>query len=258
MISIGWQRKLFSTGMGFVLLVSLMLTACVPESSSDAQSMTLKFEAVVGSQALAFNRIQYDNPGGEGQFKVRDFQFILSNIKLRSDTGIYLQPDSYHIVRFDNADTSFTLVLDNIPAGDYREIDFSIGVDPDANSSRRSVGDLDPNSRMAWSWDVGYKFILFEGGLNHHYVLSPLVYHVGFSENYRTLRFPLSNLTDNNKNSAKPLARLIFRVDLMSLFKGVNTIDMVALSSVKFDKGDAKLIAENFQGMITLCQRGVC
>ena len=108
------------------------------------------------------------------------------------------------------------------------------------------------------SCDVGYIFILFEGGLNRHDVLSPLVYHVGFSENYRALRFPLSNITANNKNSEKPLTRLVFRVDLMRLFKGVNTIDMGALPSVKFDKDDAKLIADNFQGMITLCQRGAC
>ena len=257
-INISWQVKLSNAAVNFLLLLSLMVTGCTPQKSSKTQSLNLRFKAVVGSQALVFNRTHYANPGGDGKFKIRDFQFIISNIKLHSDTGVYRQRESYHIARFDNAGTSFTLVLDNIPVGNYRDIDFSIGVDPEANSSRRSVGDLDPNSRMAWSWDVGYKFILFEGGLNRHDVLSPLVYHVGFSENYRVLRFPLSNITAKNKNLEKPLARLVFRVDIMSLFKGVNTIDMGALPSVKFDKDDTKLIAENFEAMITLCRRGGC
>ncbi len=250
---IGKKRCLLSTRVSGILLVSLlfpvslMLTGCAPQNSSETQSLTLKFEAFVGSQALAFNRIQYENPGGGGQYKVRDFQFIISNIKLLSETGIYVEADSYHIVRFDNADKSYTMVLDNIPLRDYQTIVLSIGVDPAANSSVQSIGDLDPNSRMAWSWDVGYKFILFEGGLSRDNILSPLVYHVGFNENYKVLPFSI-----NQANSSQELAQLIFKVDIESVFASVNVVDMAALPSVKFDKDDARLIAENYATMITL------
>jgi len=67
-------------------------------------------------------------------------------------------------------------------------------VDPAANGSVAPVGDLDPNGRMAWSWDVGYKFVLFEGGLVLADTQYPLVYHVGFNENYTPLSFGLDRL----------------------------------------------------------------
>ena len=241
------QQFSLSLWVNSALLVSFLLGACTPKTSSVTQSLTLQFKAVVGSKALDFNRIQYENPGGVGQFKIRDFQFIMSNIKLFSEVGNYFETDSYHIVRFDNADKSFAIVIDNIPIRDYQTIALSIGVDPAANSSVQFIGDLDPNSRMAWSWDVGYKFILFEGGLSHHNVLSPLVYHVGFNENYKALSFPI-----NQSRSSQKLAPLNFKVDIESLFTGVNVVDMVELSTVKFDKNDAKRIAENYETMISL------
>jgi hypothetical protein len=230
-----------------------MLVGCSPQNRSETEPLILKFEAFVGEDSLVFNRHQYTNPGGEGQFKVRDFQLFISNIKLLSEAGSYREPESYHIARFDNAEKAFTIVLDNVPIRDYREIEFSIGVDPVANSSVVSVGDLDPNSRMAWSWDVGYKFILFEGGLSLRDVLIPLVYHVGFNENYQALSFSLQKGSPGQQP-----APLIFKVDILSLFVGANVIDMAALSSVKFDKDDAKLIAENYAHMITLCSPGAC
>ena len=76
-----------------------------------------------------------------------------------------------------------------------RSISFGIGVDAAANTSIQSRGDLDPNSQMAWNWKVGYKFVLFEGGmkLNADGVQKPLVYHVGFNENMRRLKFDLTD-----------------------------------------------------------------
>ena len=126
-------------------------------------------------------------------------------------------------------------------------------MDEVANSSIESVGDLDPNSRMAWSWDVGYKFILFEGGLSLEDELVPLVYHVGFDENYRPRSFKLDEPLFAQRSDS-----LTFKVDVMKLFEGASTIDMSALSNVKFDRSDARLLAANYETMITLCRRAEC
>jgi hypothetical protein len=152
----------------------------------------LRFDAVVGDTPLVFNEARYPNPGGSGLFRVRDFQFYLSNIVLHGKEDDYRVPDSYHLARFDNASTSYELDLPNVPQDSYSAITFSIGIDDAANSSIVSVGDLDPNSRMAWNWEVGYKFVLFEGALTDGDTMRPLVYHVGFSENRKTLRFELA------------------------------------------------------------------
>ena len=208
--------------------------------------LALTFHPFVGSEPLVLNESRYANPGGEGHYEVRDFQFFLSNIKLAGESGEYLEPDSYHLVRFDGPDPAFTIVLRGVPRRNYRRIEFGIGVDPAANTSLEQHGDLDPNGRMAWTWEVGYKFVLLEGTLERGGTSIPLVYHVGFDENY----MPVSIALHFEPEPGGPI-RLEFRVDISRLFEGVATVDMTALPSVKFDEADARLLASNFAGMIT-------
>ena len=54
------------------------------------------------------------------------------------------------------------------------------------------MGDLGPDGPMAWSCDVGYKFVLFEGALLVGDIQYPLVYHVGFDENYKQVSFEVN------------------------------------------------------------------
>ena len=208
--------------------------------------LRLRFHPVVGAEQLVVNELRYANPGGGGRFGVRDFQFFLSNIRLAGRTGAYIEPDSYQLVRFDDAEGIYVVTLHDVPPGDYDRIEFGIGVDPAANRSIEPRGDLDPNGRMAWTWDVGYKFVLLEGALVRDGVHTPLVYHVGFDENYKRVstRFDAQLLAAGD-------ADLNFRVDLLSMFTEHATVDMAALSNVKFDRGDAALLARNYAEMIS-------
>jgi hypothetical protein len=208
--------------------------------------LALYFHPFVGREPLVLNEARYPNPGGEGRFKVRDFQFFLSNIRLVSPAGTFIEPDSYHLVRFDGDEPAFVVVLHGVPRWIYERIEFGIGVDAAANRSLVSRGDLDPNSRMAWSWEVGYKFVLFEGSLLRGNASDPLVYHVGFSENYRLISTELHP----DPLESRP-ARLDFRVDILRLFQGSTNVDMAALPSVKFDRADAARLGRNFAAMIS-------
>ena len=236
-------------GIGALLLaVGAASAAHLACRSAQPTRLTLRFHPFVGSEALVLNEARYANPGGKGLFKVRDFQFFLSNIRLLADGVEFTEPESYHLARFDGDDGTYVLVIENVPREHYRRIEFGIGVDPAANGSIAPVGDLDPNGRMAWSWDVGYKFVLFEGGLVLGDTQYPLVYHVGFNENYRPLSFGLDRSLFDHAD-----ATLDFRADLLQMFNGVHTIDMTALPNVKFDHGDARLLAENYAGMVSMC-----
>ena len=230
-----------------VVAFALATVTCTDPITHPVGTVKLHFDAVVDGDPVAFDKLHYSNPGGEGQFKVRSFLFYLSNVKLTDETGSYAETDSYHLARFDNGSSSFTIELKDVPDLEYKRIEFSIGVDKTANSSIKSAGDLDPNGRMAWSWDVGYKFILFEGVLDLNESLLPLVYHVGFDENYKPLAFNL----DRPGNQGR-LKSSSFKVDIMKLFSGTTTIDMAELSTVKFDRHDAQVIAGNFATMIAL------
>ena len=208
--------------------------------------LVLYFHPFVGPEPLVLNESRYPNPGGEGRFKVRDFQFFLSNIQLVSAAGAYVESDSYHLVRFDGDQPTFDIVLHDVPPRHYERIEFGIGVDAVANRSLKQRGDLDPNSRMAWNWEVGYKFVLFEGALLRGNASDPLVYHVGFEENYR-----LSSTQLHRELLDSRPARLDFRVDILRLFQGSTPVNMAALPSVKFDRADAALLGRNFAAMIT-------
>jgi len=215
--------------------------------SGQPAAIHLRFTAVVADQELVFNEPLYANPGGEGVFSVRDFLMYLSNIQFVGAAGTYSVPDSYHLARFDNATNTYDIVIEAVPRDTYSWVILSIGVDEEANTSIAPIGDLDPNGRMAWNWEFGYKFVLLEGSLLVDGELRPLVYHVGFSENRRTLQFDL-------RESALVWSPevLEFRVDLMTLFAGNQTVDMQTLSNVKFNKVDAGLLANNYASMISL------
>jgi hypothetical protein len=215
--------------------------------SRQPASVVLRFTAAMGDEALVFNEPLYANPGGRGVFSVRDYLMYLSNIQLVGAAGTFRVPDSYHLARFDNASNTYEILIEEVPRDNYSKVILSIGVDADANASIAPVGDLDPNGRMAWNWEVGYKFVLFEGSLLVDGERRPLVYHVGFSENRRTLEFDLPEPA--RVWSPEGLA---FRVDLMTLFAGNQTVDMQALSNVKFDRLDAGLLANNYASMISL------
>ena len=227
--------------------VALCVTGWCLYRARQPMELALYFHPFVGPEPLVLNEPRYANPGGEGRFKVRDFQFFLSNIRLVSATGVYVESDSYHLVRFDGEEPAFVIMLRGVPRRNYGRIEFGIGVDAAANRSLKQHGDLDPNGRMAWNWEVGYKFVLFEGALLHGNTSDPLVYHVGFGENYRLIATELPR-----EPLARRPARLDFRVDIMRLFQGSTNVDMAALPSVKFDRADAALLARNFAAMVTL------
>ena len=235
----------------YVVPVALILAAMLGLGgwwryrASQPIEVILYFHPFVGPEPLQLNASRYRNPGGDGRFAVRSFQFYLSNIRLMGETGAYAEPDSYHLVRFDDAEPGFGIVLPGVPRRDYQRLEFGIGVDTAANKSLAQRGDLDPNGRMAWAWEVGYKFVLVEGMLIRGNETVPLVYHVGFDENYKLVS------TELREGSLEGhLARLDFRVDVLRLFVGSPAVDMAALPTVKFDRGDAALLARNFGAMI--------
>jgi hypothetical protein len=76
----------------------------------------------------------------------------------------------------------------------------------------------------------------------------PLVYHVGFDENYKQVSLDLDGpLFDG------PEANVDLRTDILQIFNGAKTVDMAGLPSVKFDRTDAKLLADNYARMVSIC-----
>ena len=235
------------TLIGIAILAILIVIGWIFLTPGQNKNTPIKltFHAQMGDEPLVYDQFVYDNPGGEGQFRVRDFRFYLSNLTFGHGDMTYAEPDSYHLLRFDNTDKAHSIELPELPLPSVETIRFLIGVDPEANGSIEARGDLDPNSQMAWNWEVGYKFVAFEGALQIGEDVFPLVYHVGFSENAHEVVFTLPPEILANGNDEVHL-----NVDVAALFDSVAQIDMVKLPSVKFNRADAETLARNYATMI--------
>lgn len=238
--------KLLLIHIAKLTAVIVIMTSCDFKKTA---SLTLVFKPYVNIEPLELGTKRYPNPNGSGEFTVENFKFYLTNINLLDSTGhlIYKEPDSYHLVHFN--DGQFILTFDNVPK-EFHQLQLSIGVDSLANSSINSLGDLNPNSSMAWSWSAGYKFLVMEG--NYHKVgndrILPLVYHIGFPENYQTIVFS-KDLTSTNEED---LSSMHFRVDVAALFQGNENVNFDSIPSVTFNRKRANQIAHNFANMISL------
>jgi len=239
--------------VGVLLALVLLLLIGWYSATNWTQAMgtvRLVLKAETNGKAIVFNEFAYDNPGGPGQFRIQDFRFFVTNIKLKNSKYTFTEPESYHLARFDNPQNSYVIDIPNVPLNGYEKIEFSVGVDTEANGSIKTHGDLDPNSRMAWNWQVGYKFVLFEGTLSLGNETVPLVYHIGFNENRRELTIDLPDQFGKVEVNDVSLT-----VDVLTLFSGARLVDMSALQTVKFDHDDARMLANNYQNMIQLDDR---
>ena len=240
--------KYYVIWLAFIFAVFWAVATVFDFIEQKPKTVTLRFVGKVGEQPLELNQFRYSNPGGPGQFKLRDVQLFISNLSFISESRHYSVPDSYHLVRFMPGNNVFDIDL-QLPAGfDASGFTMGVGVDPKANGTIYFSGDLDPNSRMAWSWDVGYKFVLLEGTLETEGEQQPLVYHVGFDENYARVDFNFDEaLLDN------PAPLLTFHLDFLRLFTSPSPMDLNKIPTVKFDRKDAKRIARGFSSMVSLC-----
>jgi len=155
-----------------VLALSI-LSSCKKDSADPTGPgpLTFHLDNVVGSQDLALNA-RYTNAAGE-TFRVSTLQYYISNIRLKKEDGtIYTVPQdsSYFFIKETNEDSDQDCDINNIPAGKYVAITFTVGVDSlrSRMDASKRTGVLDPadmekGGSMYWSWNPGYIAYKFEG-----------------------------------------------------------------------------------------------
>lgn len=140
------------------------------ETNTNPQEGKLKlvFDNIVADQNLQLNTGIYTNARGE-KYNISLFNYYISNISLiRTDGSLYVVPrdSSYFLIKEENP--SQTIVLNHIPVGKYKGVQFTIGVDSLKNTApiEERTGVLDPaaaGAGMYWSWNSGYIFLKMEG-----------------------------------------------------------------------------------------------
>ncbi|MEZ0611881.1 MbnP family protein [Fibrella sp. WM1] len=252
-----------------LLFVSLAVFACKSTLDPGTGSLDLSLQHMVNGRSLVLNTQTYQNKAGES-FVVSKFDYFLTNIRLlRTDGSAYTVPqdDSYFLVR-SSYPTSQSIALNNIPSGDYSQLEFMIGVDSLRNTAdvSRRKGVLDPGSShtsgMYWDWNTGYIHLKLEG-------TSPAApvdatgnrnfrYHVGLFGGYqsrtlnnlRTVRVPLSSSGNTLNVGTDQRTRLVVMADAGKLFDGPTPISIAQYPDVMVSPVSAT-IANNYATMFS-------
>lgn len=216
--------------------------------------LNFEFENVVGNQALVLNTQNYTNALGE-TFNVSTFKYYVSNIILTKDDGsVYKVPENYFLID-QSEPASCSPKLEDIPAGDYTKISFTIGVDSLRNFAGAQSGALDPLNGMFWTWNSGYIFVKMEGtstastSANHQ-----LIFHIGGAQNpvnaIRKASFDISPNVLRIRSDKSP--QMHFLVDVNKMFTGTQDISF-AQTNMLMGGPKSLQIADNYAvGMFSL------
>lgn len=258
------MKKIINYALTLIFASALML-ACnndtVDPIDNSTNAVTLEFDNRVGAQKMALGSTTYKNGSGE-EFTLTRFNYFISNVALKKADGTVVKfPDQYFLIRQSDP-TSWEPKLKEVPAGDYNEISFLIGVDSTRSVSgiEHRTGVLDPTSYgddvMAWSWNWGYIFLKAEGTSPAAPLNSAgkraFEYHVGGykgkGNNLRTVTLPLKNMATVRKYVA-PTIHLV--ADFLKVLDGPRTIKLAETNMVHNPDG-AGPIADNYMKMFVV------
>lgn len=241
-------------------LYSCRKQADVSVDSSKKSSLTIEFDNVAGESNLALNAATYKNTSGES-FTVSKLKYFVSNFVLtKKDGTVYTVPQEECYFLINEADFSSSFARLNVPEGEYKTLQFTIGVDSARNtldvSQRTGALDIgDAASDMYWDWSSGYIFFKMEG-------TSPastasdnrFMYHIGgFSadiiNNIRTVTIDLSEKgMPLVKESRTPNVHLF--VDVLKMFDGTEKLSIAEHSAVMSGSWSA-VVANNYVSMFS-------
>lgn len=219
-----------------------------------AGSIKIAFEAMVGDSELVFSTSTYTNQIGN-TFNVTLFQYYVSNIKLtKMDGSVWAESNSYHLVDHSNM-TSTMLSLTNVPLGDYKAIEYVIGVDSAKNNSGAQTGALDPSNGMFWSWSTGYIMAKMEGTSPQSPAVGQnLKFHVGgftgVNNTIKKVTPTFSGAIANVTSATTPTIHI--SGNLLEWFKTPTAIDFTTTNTVHMPGTSAKTIADNYADMFTV------
>ncbi len=228
----------------FFLLAAALFTSCsnnddsaetvVPQTTSATR---LTFDAKVGTADFALNK---DFTVGSQTYNFKKLRYWVSNIVLIDAKGIeFPVPNSYYLIE-EVGDLDLTgtvndkkniyparkresIDLKDIPAGDYKSIKFSIGVDSKYNDNLAlDAGELtiaNGMSNIAWMWHSSYIFSSVSGTVKEGSETKSFTAETGLNANYKTLTIDLASPV--NFTSTK---EVILNVDVTKVFEGVDLI----------------------------------
>jgi hypothetical protein len=183
--------------LDFIFLVfAILLTVGCKKDEAGFGTITLNFDHNVGGQNLELEQLKYNSLAGH-VYSVVNLRYYVSNFVLRKSDGGILNVDEIHYRDIHDPATR-SLVLRNIPDGDYTSLTFVFGLDEDTNVDGGLENTVE-NINMEWPipGDQGYHYMKLEGrydsfgtGVIKNYNLHTGA--TGGNQNYVEVTLPLS------------------------------------------------------------------
>ena len=246
----------------YMLLMPLMASIIIVSCSDDDEDNPNPDTGVAATGKL---NVRFENPVELGttyvtamgdSFQVNSLKYYISNIKLYNADGLaYTDEDSYYLIEKTDGMTREMISLGDIPVDTYTKLEYSIGVDADANdtlSDGKGELSLDAQNGMFWAWKTGYKFLRMDGKYYSPDSTAYLDYrlHSGLNKYYLEKEQSLSlEVTDGGQHM------IHFMVMTHKLFDIPNQLDIKARSgNWQFSDGisDYDLMNENIDNMLMI------
>lgn len=190
-------------------------------------------------------------------YKFENFRYWVSNIRLQKEDGSwYSVPNSYYLIEETDAvaiqEEQYNyaarkrenISLPNIPQGNYKAIEFGIGVDKEKNDNLSiTAGELSIMNGMtntAWMWHTSYIFSSLKG-LAENNTTKVLKLETGLNDNYRTVKL---NLTSTITFEPGKNATISLEGDIITLLASFDNWEKPTVGAQQVK--EMKVISDNF------------
>jgi hypothetical protein len=255
----------------FASIAALGLFSCSKSDTpeflpGETGELDIEFDNIVGAKNLQLNTGTYTNAAGES-YTISMLNYYVSNIVLENENGItYSTPkdSSYFLIKEENPTQIIT--LKNIPAGNYKSIQFILGVDSVkcASPLDQRTGVLDPaagGAGMYWTWNSGYIFLKMEGSSNAVTAADKKYrYHIGGFGGYSSstinnikkisLNAPMGQLAKVRQNKTEA-PHIHILADAAKVFSGKTNVSLAANGTVMFSPYSV-FVSENYAQMFSI------
>lgn len=243
--------------------LAMLVLSIVSCSSNDEESISgegnliIEFDNSYAGSDLILNASTYNAVDTE-KIKISAVKYIVSNIRLEDENGnVYTVPknESYFIVD-ESSESSQMIDISGVPAGNYTKITYGVGVDQEKYlEGAEGQGNFLTQAQdagMMWSWQAGYKFLVFEGVYTSETTTAEtaFAFHMGSHgssvDNYKevSLTFPS---TARVRTDLSPIVHVV--ANLSNILDGTTQFMLDDAPQIHVDAVKSPQIATNASNM---------
>jgi hypothetical protein len=214
-----------------------------------AASVKIIFVNNVNGNNIVLKNCLYTNPFRE-EYNITKLRYYVTNVELQNANNIFKEKNSYHLI--DESKPESKILNFYLPEGDYKELQFLLGVDSLHNVSGAQTDDLDPAKDMFWTWNSGYVMAKMEGtSPDSKLVNNKFEFHIGgFSGPYNVLKEIHLNFQEKSFHfiSGKTY-KIIISADINTWWQNPHDIKISEHASITSPGENAKNISDNYANM---------